>query len=202
MTTISNSKITQPYAEALFQLGLSLYFDESKADMFFQILFDLQNFLALISTTPLLNKYLANPLIPDKDKKNILKKCLRKKANIHTKNFLDLLVDKKRIGFVKLILQGFLEKSYEFLCLRFVEVRATQDLNKKQRSVLANKIRMMFGPAFEASSLRKQYPNMTITVTIEKEILGGLIIKIGSKIIDLSLRGELEQLAQQLDVTI
>ena len=37
---------------------------------------------------------------------------------------------------------------------------------------------------------------------IDKKILGGLVIKIGSKVIDLSLRGELRRIGKELDVII
>ena len=68
------SKIANPYSEALLQLGLNLYLKEENADtqVFFQIIFDMENLLTILKLTPVLEKYLANPLILDKDKKNVL----------------------------------------------------------------------------------------------------------------------------------
>ena len=80
--TMFGSKIANPYSEALLQLGLDLYLKEGNADteVFFQIIFDMENLLTILKLTPTLEQYLANPLIADNDKKNVLKKCLTTKT--------------------------------------------------------------------------------------------------------------------------
>ena len=45
-----------------------------------------------------------------------------------------------------------------------------------------------------------QSTSIQLTLRIDKKILGGLVIKIGSKVIDLSLRGELQNLGKDLDI--
>lgn len=196
------SKIANPYSEALLQLGLNLYIKEEDADtqVFFQIIFDMENLLTILKLTPLLEKYLANPLVPNKDKKDVLEKCLTKKASSTTKNFLMLLVDKKRIGFIQAITQTFLNKAYDFVCLKFVEVSSASTLSKEQKIQLVEKLKNLLGPEFTTSKV--YYSKINVTFRIDKEILGGFIIKVDSKIIDLSLRGELESLAKQMETTI
>lgn len=200
--TMFGSKIANPYSEALLQLGLNLYLKEKNADtqVFFQIIFDMESLLTLLKLTPVLEKYLSNPLVPDKDKKDVLKKCLTKKTSTTTKNFLMLLVDKKRIGFLSTITQTFLNKAYEFICLKFVEVYSAFPLNKEQKEQLVEKLKILLGPEFTSSKV--YYSKINITFRIDKEILGGFIIKVDSKIIDLSLRGELECLAKQLETSL
>ena len=87
--TMFGSKIANPYSEALLQLGLNLYLKEENANtqVFFQIIFDMENLLTLLKLTPVLEKYLSNPLIPDKDKKDVLEKCLTKKKLVQQQNF-------------------------------------------------------------------------------------------------------------------
>nr|YP_009182496.1 ATP synthase CF1 delta chain [Undaria pinnatifida]YP_011002536.1 ATP synthase CF1, subunit delta [Undaria peterseniana]AKG49921.1 ATP synthase CF1 delta chain [Undaria pinnatifida]AMM05400.1 ATP synthase CF1 delta chain [Undaria pinnatifida]UXC97036.1 ATP synthase CF1 delta chain [Undaria pinnatifida]UXC97174.1 ATP synthase CF1 delta chain [Undaria pinnatifida]UXC97312.1 ATP synthase CF1 delta chain [Undaria pinnatifida] len=200
--TMFGSKIANPYSEALLQLGLNLYLKEENADtqVFFQIIFDMENLLTILKLTPVLEKYLANPLIQDKDKKNVLEKCLPKKTSSTTKNFLMLLVDKKRIGFLQIIIQTFLNKAYDFVCLKFVEVYSASPLSKEQQTQLKEKLKILLGPEFTTSKV--YYSKINITFRIDKEILGGFIIKVDSKIIDLSLRGELESLAKQMEVSL
>lgn len=196
------SKIANPYSEALLQLGLNLYLKEKNTDtqVFFQIIFDMENLLTLLKLTPVLEKYLSNPLIPDNDKKNVLEKCFTKKTSNTTKNFLMLLVDKKRIGFLQTIIQTFLNKAYNFVCLKFVEVYSAYPLNKEQKEQLVEKLKILLGPEFTTSKV--YYSKINVTFRVDKEILGGFIIKVDSKIIDLSLRGELECLAKQLETSL
>ena len=115
-------------------------------------------------------------------------------------NFLNLLVDKKRIGYIDSIGKKFLEKAYDFVCIKFVEVWSTIELTSKQQKALINKINNMLGPIFTEPHV--QSANIQLTLRIDKKILGGLVIKIGSKVIDLSLRGELQRLGKELDVVI
>ena len=200
--TMFGAKIANPYSEALLQLGLNLYLKEENADtqIFFQIIFDMENLLAILKLTPVLEKYLSNPLIPNKDKKDVLQKCLTKKTSSTTRNFLMLLVDKKRIGFISIITQTFLNKAYDFVCLKFVEVCSAHTLDKEQKTNLIEKLKILLGPEFTTSKV--YYSKINVTFKIDKEILGGFIIKVDSKIIDLSLRGELECLAKQMETNL
>jgi F-type H+-transporting ATPase subunit delta len=200
--TMFGSKIANPYSEALLQLGLDLYLKEDNADtqVFFQIIFDMENLLTILKITPTLENYLANPLIKDKDKKNVLNKCLTTKTSATTKNFLMLLVDKKRIGFLQTITQTFLNKAYNFVCLKFVEVYSASALSKDQKTQLVEKLKILLGPEFTTS--KAYYSKINVTFKIDKELLGGFIIKVDSKIIDLSLRGEINGLAKQMEINL
>ena len=160
----------------------------------------MENLLTILKITPTLEKYLANPLIKNNDKKNVLNKCLTTKTSATTKNFLMLLVDKKRIGFLQIITQTFLNKAYNFVCLKFVEVYSASSLSKDQKTQLVEKLKILLGPEFTTSKV--YYSKINVTFKIDKELLGGFIIKVDSKIIDLSLRGEIEGLARQMEINL
>lgn len=193
-------KIANPYAEAFFQLGLSLYIKDENPDIFYKLIFDVQDLLKVLSESPELESFLQNPLNSIEAKKKILDKCFSNKISPNTMNFLNLLVDKKRIGYIDSIGKKFLEKAYDFVCIKFVEVWSTIELTSKQQKALINKINHMLGPIFTEPHV--QSANIQLTLRIDKTILGGLVIKIGSKVIDLSLRGELQRLGKELDVVI
>nr|WRW10631.1 ATP synthase CF1, subunit delta [Ascoseira mirabilis] len=200
--TIFGSKIANPYSEALLQLGLNLYLKDGNTNtqVFFQIIFDMENLLKILKLTPTLEKYLSNPLITNNDKKVLLKKCLSKKTSSTTTKFLMLLVDKKRIEFIQVITQTFLNKAYNFVCLKFIEVYSAIRLSENQKNQLVEKLKVLLGPEFITSKV--YYSKMNITFRVDKEILGGFIIKIDSKIMDLSLRGELQALAKQMETSL
>ena len=197
-SNMSAIKISNPYAEAFFQLGLNLYIKNDNPDIFYKLIFDIQDLLKLLKEVPELESFLRNPLNSNKAKKDILNKCLDKKISADTMNFLNLLVDKKRIGFIESIGKRFLEKAYDFVCIKFVEVWSTIELSTKQQKALIAKINTMLGPVFVEPYV--QAANIQLTLRIDKKLLGGLVIKIGSKVIDLSLRGELQRLGKDLDI--
>lgn len=197
---MSAMKIANPYAEAFFQLGLSLYIKDDNPDIFYKLIFDIQDLLKLLSETPELESFLQNPLNPAQSKKAVLEKTLKNKISPNTMNFLNLLIDKKRIGYIDSIGKKFLEKAYDFVCIKFVEVWSVIELTPKQQKALINKINDMLGPVFTEPYV--QSANIQLTLRIDKKILGGLVIKIGSKVIDLSLRGELQRLGKELDIVV
>lgn len=197
---MSAIKIANPYAEAFFQLGLSLYIKDDNPDIFYKLIFDIQDLLKLLSESPEFASFLENPLNSAEAKKAVLEKALKNKISPNTMNFLNLLIDKKRIGYIESIGKKFLEKAYDFVCIKFVEVWSVIELTPKQQKALINKINDMLGPVFTEPYV--QSANIQLTLRIDKKILGGLVIKIGSKVIDLSLRGELQRLGKELDIVI
>jgi F-type H+-transporting ATPase subunit delta len=190
---MSALKVANPYSKALFQLALNLYNkDKNKnPDIFFKFIFDIQNLLKLLSEVPELESFLQNPLHSNEIKKEVLNQSLSTKLTPNTMNFLHLLVDKKRIGYIQIIGETFLEKAYDFLCIKFVEVWSSVELSSQQEERLTTKLHDFLGPLFTEPFV--QYPTIFLTSRIEKKILGGLVIRVGSKVIDLSLRGDLER---------
>jgi F-type H+-transporting ATPase subunit delta len=176
---MSSSKIAKPYAEAFFQLGLNLYINEDNPDLFYKLVFDIQDLLKLLSEVPNLKDFLMNPLNSAQAKKQVLEKCFSQQISPNTG-------------------EKFLEKAYDFLCIKFVEVRSTIKLTSTQEKVLIEKINSMLGPIFTEPYV--QFANIRLSLIIDETILGGLIIKIGSKVIDLSLQGELQRLRKELDI--
>ena len=77
-----------------------------------------------------------------------------------------------------------------------VEVRAASQLTSTQEKALRNKLQTLVGPSFREPFVL--YPNICLSLSIDPTILGGLLIKIGSKVIDLSLQGELQGLRKEL----
>lgn len=197
---LSSIKIADPYAEAFFQLGLGLYITNDNPDIFYKLIFDIQDFLELLSETPELDNFLKSQLNSEILKKNILNKVLENKVSVHTINFLNLLIDKKRISSIESIGKRFLDKAYDFVCIKFVEVWSTIELTQKQQETIIHKINVLLGPIFTEPYI--QSSNLQLTLIIDKKILGGLVIKMGSKVIDLSLRSELQRLGKELDIVL
>jgi F-type H+-transporting ATPase subunit delta len=192
------SKIATPYAEALFQLGIYLYLKEKDSNLFYQIIFDIQDLLKLFTDVPSFKEFLLNPLIPSKDKKNILKKCLNEESNIL--DFLQLLIDKKRIQYIDIITSQFLEKIYNYLNIKFVEVWSVVRLNQDQQNAIQGKIQKLLKTIMSESDANSA--KIKLILRLDPSLLGGLIIKLDSKIIDLSFKGELQFFAKKLDIVI
>nr|QSV12754.1 CF1 subunit delta [Phaeophyceae sp.] len=186
-----NEKCIKPYSKALLELGLNFYLekDTSNPHEFYQIIFDMEKVLTILNLTPGLEKYLSNPVINITDKITVLKKsCFTEKTSKITEQFLILLITKKRIKYLKSILQRFLKKSYLFIRLKFIKVYSVVPLNHIQK----NEIRNYF------TKEKSFFSKVSLIHVIDKEILGGIIINTNSLVIDLSLRRELNLLLNKI----
>lgn len=194
---MATSKIANSYAEAFFKQGLNLYKNEPEnPEVFYKLVVDLQKVLKLIADVPILKNFLLNPLNSTTAKKQILEKCFHPTIGSTTMNFLYLLVDKKRINLIESIGETFLEKAFDYLYVLVVEVRSSTQLTSTQEKALRSKLQFLVGPSFTEPFVL--YPNICLSLIIDQTILGGLLIKIGSKVIDLSLQGELQGLRKEL----
>lgn len=200
--TKTGENIAKPYAEAFYQFTINLCLENpGKLNLFYNLMFDMQDIERILLENKTLQDCLNSPVISDLDKKAILNKCFSGKIDSNVLNFLKLVVDKKRIQYLDTIIQLYLDKVYVFLGVKFVEVWSAVELTTTQKQNLISQLKTILEPV----SLYKGYTppvKVQLRENIDPTILGGLIIKIDSKIIDLSLRGDLAQLGKALSVSL
>jgi F-type H+-transporting ATPase subunit delta len=197
---MSDSKIAKIYADALFQSGLELYLKDKDPEAFYQLIFNIEDIIKLLDMNLLFQTYLDSPTVPKAKKKSLIQKTLGDKLLLKTINFLLILIDAKRINLLESIGVYYLDQVYYYMGIRFVDVYSTVELTTKQQTVLSTKLQSMFKPVFTKPYI--QPVKIVLRVNTDSSLLGGLIIKSESKIIDLSLKGDLQRLATKLGVTI
>lgn len=178
-TTVS-LEIADPYAQAL----MSLAQEQGLEDRFGE---DAQGLLNLMDESAELRNFLENPLMEDATKKGVLDQ-ISNDLNPLFANFLKLLVDKGRINFVTTILKRYQELLRQLRKTVLAEVTATVELSDAQKDQIRQKVATMTGAQ-----------QVDLEVTLDPDLLGGVIIKVGSQVVDASLRGQLRRLSMQLN---
>jgi len=176
------SKVAEPYAEALLDLAKSNgTLKETTNDMNI-----VSQFLASSSD---LKKFLGNPLITKIAKKNVVKDILGEQIDGRTLKFLLLLVERGRIEFLDSIAEKFLELSYKQESIEIAKVISSIQLSAEQQKEIAEKLKVITGA--------KQ---IKLALKLDPKLIGGFTIEIGSKLIDTSIRGQLNQIGTLLGV--
>jgi F-type H+-transporting ATPase subunit delta len=176
------SKVAEPYAEALLDLAKSNgTLKETTNDMNI-----VSQFLANSSD---LKKFLGNPLITKIAKKNVVKDILGEQIDGRTLKFLLLLVERGRIEFLDSIAEKFLELSYKQESIEIAKVISSIQLSAEQQKEIAEKLKVITGA--------KQ---IKLALKVDPKLIGGFTIEIGSKLIDTSIRGQLNQIGTLLGV--
>ena len=179
--TLISSEIAEPYAQALMSIAqqndLTQQFGESCRD--------LEN---LMEESDEFAQFVANPVIDSEDKKAVLRQVMGDNANSYFVNFLMLLVDKRRIVFLKEIVAQFSDLIRKLNNVVLAEVTSATELNDEQKQALVDRVKGMT----EASDVE-------LKITIDPQLIGGVIIKVGSKIIDASIKGQLRRIGMTLN---
>lgn len=176
MKKISKAKIISTYAAALYGAA-----EEKKTVA--KVLEDIRQLVVILREDGSIVKYLANPVWNLDSKREALSEVARKlKLDKETLNCLDIVAANGRFGELLPILEEFQHIWYRKNGYVEASVQSAQALsNAQEKSLTANLEKMLS-------------KKVVVNYEICPEILGGLIVKFGSSMIDDSIRGKLNRL--------
>ncbi|WP_017307102.1 ATP synthase F1 subunit delta [Spirulina subsalsa] len=180
-STLLSSEIAEPYAQALMALAQS----KSLTNEFGE---DLRSLEGLLEASPELRFFISSPVVQEGDKKAILRRIMGDRTSPYLMNFLMLLVDKRRVVFLEPIVAQYLTLLRKLNNVVLAEVTSARGLSDGQIRSVIDRVRGM-----------TQARDVEVKTQIDPDILGGVIIKVGSQIIDASLRGQLRRIGMTLN---
>ena len=178
------SRIAAPYARALFDFSV-------EKNIMHQITADFQNLEIFLNENSELTEYLSNPIISQDAKREILAKILQSQLNAETFKFLMVLVDRDRINFLQSVITNYLELVYETASIKTIEVITAFAFSNTQKTTLIQKLK-------ELTNARE----IKLVINVEPSLIGGFLIKTESKVIDFTIKNQLQQLAKHLDTVL
>ena len=145
------------------------------------------DFLATWDGSPELRTFFVNRAIPAAQKIAILDKlnaklCLQKEL----RNLLAVLIANDRIAHVAEVAAAWRRILQEQSGIRPAEIVTARELSKDERDALAAEVAKLAGAKIDAS------------FKLDKSILGGTVVRIGSTVYDGSVRGRLDRLKEAL----
>ncbi len=178
--SILTAQVLEPYAQALMSLGQS----DNLTDRFGE---DVAGILSSWNESPDLQAFLSSPLTKADAKKAVLVQVFGEQIHPFTKSFLMLLVDKRRILFLDGICKQYQSLLRKLNQAVLAEVISTVELNDDQKNTIREQVKSM-------TSARQ----VDLETRIDRDLIGGVIIKVGSQVIDASLRGQLRRISLRL----
>lgn len=137
--------------------------------------------------------FLTNPTVKENDKKSILKSLADDAGFVpYTLNLLNLVVDRKRTTILKDIVKEFEELYNEITDTEVAIVTSAVKINTSQLAQIAKKVQSMSGAK-----------NVRMKNVVDASLVGGFIVrygKDGSRLIDMSVKGQLDRIAQQINL--
>jgi F-type H+-transporting ATPase subunit delta len=179
MSSTIDAQVVQPYAQALMSVARSKEMTEQVGE-------DVRSLRKLLQNSEQLRDFLANPFVKAEDKKAILGQIIGE-SNPYLRNFTMLLVDRRRILLLEAICQEYLALLRQLNQTVLAEVISAIELTEAQQQAVREKVKSMTN-AHEVE----------LDAKIDRDLIGGVIIKVGSQVIDASLRGQLRRLSLRL----
>jgi F-type H+-transporting ATPase subunit delta len=147
----------------------------------------MDDFLATWDASAELRELFANPAVAVPQKIAVLDKMNAKlKLQKELRNLLAVLIKNDRIGEVKDVAAAYRVEMQERRGIRPVEIVTARELDEKDRAGLVDGVSKLAGAQIQAS------------FKLDKSILGGTVVRIGSTVYDGSVRGRLERLKEVL----
>jgi F-type H+-transporting ATPase subunit delta len=169
------------YASAFLDVVTAAHLDTSAIDRQFA------DFLATWNGSCDLREFFANPAIPAVQKVSFLDKLNAKMGlQMELRNLLAVLINNDRIGAVAEVAAAYRKLLQDRLGIRQAEIVTARELDPAERESLLADVGKLAGARIEAS------------FKLDKSILGGTVVRIGSTVYDGSVRGRLDRLKESL----
>ncbi len=169
------------YAHAFLDVVTSAKLDTAAIDRQFG------DFLGTWDGSPELQAFFTNPAVAALQKVAILDRLngalgLQKEV----RNLLAVLINNDRIGLVKDVVTAYRAALQQQLGIQQAEIVTARELTEQERGVLLAGVGKLAGAKIDAS------------FRLDKTILGGTVVRIGSTVYDGSVRGRLDRLKEAL----
>ena len=180
MSNNSSVSFTNSYSQALYELSNEencLENIEKEISAILKLLFESKNLKNLIKDPTIKEKELSNSINAISEKFNF---------NLLLKKFLNFLVIKRRLFYLENILKDFL-----LICSQQRgEISAKLISSKNLTESEINKIKDELSKNFAS--------NINLSYKFDPSLIGGLVIQVGSMMIDTSIKNKLQQIENRM----
>jgi F-type H+-transporting ATPase subunit delta len=172
--------VTTPWAEAFLQLS------EANGDTA-AVIDQARKLLAIWRDSPELREAMASPVLEIEAKKAAITSLFSEQISPSFLNLLKLLADRQRIGVLDAVLERLLELYRDQNGIALATVTSAEALSEEQLAGITSQIKAVAGT-----------DQVEVNTAIDPALIGGFVLKVGSKVIDASLAGQVRRLGLAL----
>jgi F-type H+-transporting ATPase subunit delta len=170
------SGLAERYAAALFELADERHELDAVAG-------DLRELRAMLAASGDLLRLVRSPVLSRAEQGKAMAVLVADaKLSKLTSDFIGAVAGNRRLLAVPAMIEAYLAKLAERRGEVTAEITAAQPLSEAQQSALGDQLRRVVGGA------------VAVDVKVDPSLLGGMVVKIGSRMVDGSLKGQLQRL--------
>lgn len=172
--------ISGTYGEALFELAV----EENKLDSLTE---EMQMLGQILSENEELGRLMNHPKISKDEKLQVMENIFKERISRELMGFLSIIITKDRYREIDSILEYFLDRVKEVKGIGVAYVTTVCSLSDEQKEQIVRTLLSTTG-----------YQQMEMHYQEDKSLIGGMVIRIGDRIVDSSIKTKLEELQKQL----
>ena len=164
------------YASALFELA-----DSQRA--LDQVAGDFANLKSMLDDSADLQRLVGSPIMPrEEQRRGILAIAKQAQFSDLTRRFVGVLADNRRLFLLRSVMDAYLAELAKRRGEMTVDVTAAHALSQDQLASVTDALNRSLGS------------KVSVNVKVDPSILGGLVVKVGSRLIDSSVKTKLDRL--------
>lgn len=171
--------VAKRYAEALFSIAQ----DQNRIEEFEA---DLSVIVTALNEHPELKKFLQHPAISASVKKEQVAGLFEQAVSATVLNFVRLLLDRRRENELPKVHEQFVQMADQARGQVKAHIETAFPLNEIELKGLAEKLAAVCGKQLD------------ITSSVNEELIAGARLKVGDRVIDASVKGQLDRLQQNI----
>ena len=172
--------VSNTYGQALFELAV----EEGKEDLFLEEVGTLKE---ILSENPDFDRLMNHPKILKEEKLAVLNQVFRGRISDELAGFLHLIVSKDRYNEIDGILDYYIDEIKKLKGIGIAYVTTAVALSEAKQKEVEEKL-------LSTTS----YKQMEMHFRVDEELIGGMIIRIGDRVVDSSIQTKLFEMKRQL----
>lgn len=172
--------VSKTYGEALFDLGK----EENTLDL---LAAESEAVYKAMEDNPDLMKLLNHPKIVKEEKISVMEKIFKGQVSDAMVGFLVLIVQKDRYNEIPAILNYYLENVREDKKMGVAFITSAVELSDAQKEHTKQKL-----------LATTDYVDFKMNYLVDPAIIGGMVIRVGDKVVDSSVRSRINTMAKEL----
>ncbi len=173
-------KIASRYVSSLFQVV------ETKKDRD-SVAKDLQDLDAMLADSEALRHFINSPVLSESDQINAVTALAKKaKFSSYTQNLLNILLENRRLSVLPSVISEAMSYLNEQSGILPVSVTTARKLTDTEAKTLQKDIQQAVGQ------------DVSLKTQIDEALIGGVVVQLGSTLIDGSIKAKLDKIERQL----
>lgn len=174
--------VSKTYGEALFEVAM-----ESGENRAAELLEEIGVLRAVLTENPEFKELMKHPAIPGQEKLQLLEQSLGGHFSAELVNFLKLIVSREHYKELDAVFDYFTDRVKEQRRIGIAYVTTAVELSAAQKAAVERRL-------LETGKFRE----MEMHYQTDAALIGGMIIRIGDRVVDSSIRTKLDKLTKQL----